>query len=45
MSARKPGFNLQEFLTRVRIWIVEIAAFVVFVVWLYHSVLHELAIR
>ena len=45
MSARKPGFNLQEFLTQVRVWIVELAAFVVFVVWLYRSVLHELSVR
>ena len=45
MSARKPDLNLQELLTRLRIWLVELAAFIVFAVWLFRSVLHELSVH
>lgn len=45
MSARKTGFDLQKFLTRLRIWIVEILTFMVFVHWIWSSGLHELGLR
>jgi hypothetical protein len=45
MPLGNQDFNLQDFLTRLRIWTVELAAFVVFIVWIVRSVLHELGMR
>jgi len=45
MPARKSGFSPQQFLTNARIWVVELTAFVVFVVWLYRTVAHELTMH
>ena len=32
-------------LVQVRVWAVEVTATVVFLVWLYHALIHELAVR
>jgi hypothetical protein len=43
--AKKHNFNLQKRLVQVRIWAIELTATVVFLMWLYHALLHELGVR
>jgi len=45
MPARKSGFNLHKLFTQARIFAVELACLVVFLVWLYRSVAHELSMH
>lgn len=42
---KERGFNLDRLLTQVRIWAVELAATVVFLVWLFRVLMHELGVR
>jgi hypothetical protein len=45
LTNRKRGVNLHQLLIQARIWAVELTATVVFFVWLYHALLHELGVR
>jgi hypothetical protein len=42
---KKRGFNLNRLLVQVRVWAVELTATLVFLVWLYRALLHELGFR
>jgi hypothetical protein len=42
---KKRGFELSALLVKARLWAIELATTVVFFVWLYHALLHELGVR
>jgi hypothetical protein len=42
---RKHNFNLHELLMQLRVSAMELAATIVFFVWLFRALLHELGVR
>jgi hypothetical protein len=42
---RKSDFDLHGLFVKVKMWAIELAATVVFLVWLFRAVVHELGVR
>jgi hypothetical protein len=45
MPQRKRSVNLHKLLVQVRIWAAGFATTVVFLMWLYHALLHDLSVH